>query len=96
MILVSEVRVRTTVVPAASLTSSKPNTSTPVTSGIEIHVLGAGLLRASKAKTALCSFLLALIVEPCPCAAISNCGFALKRKTLLLAILVDGGVGLSA
>ena len=91
-ILVTGVRVRITVVPAASFTSSKPCTSTPVISGIDTHVLGAGLLRASKAKTELCSFLLALIVEPCPCAAISSCGFAPKRKTLLLAILVDGRV----
>ena len=95
-ILVTGVRVRIIVVPAALSTSSKPCTSTPVISGIDTHVLGVALLRASKAKIALCSFRFALIVEPCPCAAISSCGFDSMRKALLLAILVDGGVGLSA
>ena len=41
--LASGVSARTTVVPAALLTSSKPKTSIPVTSGIDIQPLGAAL-----------------------------------------------------
>ena len=62
--LASGVSVRTTEVPAASFTSSKPNTSIPVTSGIDIQALGAALLRVSIEKTVCCSLLFALIVEP--------------------------------
>ena len=63
-ILVTGVKVCSTVVAKASFTSSKSNTSIPVTSGIDIQALGAALLRVSIEKTVCCSLLFALIVEP--------------------------------